>query len=162
MNLHRLWICLFTLWLNPVANFGQSDPATAREVAFKFAEAVCQPVDWQTIKQLYPDFCFTSVAKGRRFSILSFSQEGVEVLVEVRTSWTVEGKARYRDFTLKLWQTSQGWKVINSLYLAYLPQTQLEELAYAAKQGWVQPGEILWDQERHALIKRARQASRNP
>jgi hypothetical protein len=129
----------------------------AKAVVDEFVQAMYKPVNFKTMKSLYVDFPFMSVARAEAHEIKSMKQEGNAVIADVHSYWTKsDGQVISNDFLLKLEKREGQWKIVNSKNLSNIKGLYPYGYEYGIANGMFKESDGLWDVELLAIVKKAK------
>ena len=149
----RQKIIFLSLFLLALVLFSCSnDKEEIKTQTNEFLNAMHKPVDFKTIKKIYPNMSFYSVWRVDEHHIISISEQEEDVIVSVSTFFINSKEEKFtNDFLIKLQKVDGSWFIVNSKGITSINKT---DRAYALENKFI--GTVdLWDIELTMAIKDA-------
>ena len=150
----RQKIIFLSLFLLALVLFSCSnDKEEIKTQTNEFLNAMHKPVDFKTIKKIYPNMSFYSVWRVDEHQILSVTEQDENVIVSVSTFFINSKEEKItNDFLLQFQKREDVWLIVNSKGITSINKT---DYAYAVENGFVNADDGLLDIELTTAIKNA-------
>jgi len=146
-------LCLNLLMLSLVLCSCSNDREEIETQTNEFLKAMHNPVDFKTIKKIYPNMSFYSVWRVDEHQIISISEQDENIIVSVSTFFINSKEEKItNDFLLQFQKREDVWLIVNSKGITSINKT---DYAYAVENGFVNADDGLLDIELTTAIKNA-------
>ena len=147
-------LCLNLLMLSLVlCSCSNMDKEEIKKQTNEFLNAMHKPVDFKTIKKIYPNMSFYSVYRVDEHQVTSIKEENESVIVSVSTFFINSQEEKFtNDFLLKFENIEGVWQIVNSKGIISINKT---DYAYALENKFIKADADLWDIELTMAVKNA-------